>query len=151
MQSLFTNDAFDLRIGNNLTGNSTVGTAPLGSASVGLVSSDSVPFNRDTTLAELTPIEGGYTGYARKPVTWNAASISDDGTVEMVGTVPEFRPTGASTVSMFGLFLTGLDSATLAGCGPLDGAPTPMIDGNSAIVVTIRFRPATGGLTSDIS
>lgn len=151
MAAIFTNDTFDLRIANNLTGHSTVGTAPLGSGSIGLVNSDTLGLDRQTTIAELEANEGGYAGYARQPITWNAASLTDDGTVEMVGTAPEFRPTGSSTVNMFGLFVTGLDSATLVGCGPLDGAPAPMGDAFAALVVTVRFRPSTGGISVDVS
>jgi hypothetical protein len=145
MGALFTNDALDLELVNNQTGHATPGTGILNDASIGLVNSDSIAFNRATTLSSLLPIEGGFPGYARQAVTWNAASVADDGTVEAVGVVPEFRPSGSSTVSMYGLFMTTGSATVMAGCGPLDGAPVPMVDGTSQLTVTIRWQPETGG------
>lgn len=151
MAQLFSNQVEELIQVNVQTGSSTIGTGDLASASVGLVNSSSVTLDTTTTYADVLAAEGGYPGYARQAITWNAASVADDGTVEAVGTVPEFRPTGTSTVNMWGLFLTTSDSATLALVGALDAAPLPMTDAHSAIVVTLRYRPTLGGLGVDVS
>jgi len=151
MAEIFTNQTFDLAVAGVISGDDTATTALLGSGSVGLVNSDTLTLGRETVIGDLVDNEGGYTGYARQAVTWNEPSVADDGTVEVVGTVPEFRPTGTSTVSMYGLFVTGVDSVTLVGCGPLDGAPVPMGDIFAALVVTIRFRPSSSGISVDVS
>jgi hypothetical protein len=151
MQTVFTNSILDLLLANNQTGHATPGTGILGSGSVGLVTSDSVNYGYNNDTLGMLASEGGYPGYARKAITWNAASIADDGTVEAVGVVPEFRPTGSSSINAYGLFLTSSDSANIVGNGPLDGAPAPMGDTNSALVVTLRWRPTTGGLSVDVS
>ena len=151
MAGFFTNNVIDLELANNQTGHATPGTGLLDSASIGLVNSNSVQLNRNTEMADLLPVEGGFPGYARQEVTWNGASIADDGTVEAVGVVPEFRPSGSSTVSIWGLFMTSDVSTTLVGCGPVDNPPTPMVDGTSALVITMRWRPQTGGVTVDVT
>lgn len=147
----FTNNTLDLELINNQTGSATPGTAALDGGFVGLINSDTVTLGRDTTAGDCTINEGGYAGYAREDITWNAASLADDGTPEAVGIVPQFRPNGSSTINIYGFFLMASDSVTLLACGQLDGAPLPMADATSAIVVTLRWRPTTGGISVDVS
>lgn len=48
----------------------------------------------DTLIGSLT--EADYSGYAAATVTWHVASISDDGTTELVSDQLVFRPSGSA-------------------------------------------------------
>jgi len=92
-----------------------------------------------------------YDGYADEAVTWLAPSVADDGTVEIVGTVGEFRPTGAVTPNtIFGaLLLDGTGALIMA--GRFDGAPLPMGSVLDSLLVTPRWRAPSSGLMSVVS
>lgn len=105
-----------------------------------------------TLLAELTAIEATYTGYALETVVWLDPSVSDDGNIEVVSTPMEFRPT-ASTVgnNIYACYCLAAVGGALLFAGPLDGAPIPMASTLNAILLTIRYRPATRSVSVVIS
>jgi len=92
-----------------------------------------------------------YTGYADEVITWLAPSVADDGTIEVIGTVGEFRPTdGVTPNSVYGaLLLTG--AGVLMMGGRFDDAPLPMENATNAILLTVRFRPADQSIAIVIS
>lgn len=109
--------------------------------------------DRNTTKADLTPNEADFDGYAAGTVTWLTPSIADDGNVEVVGTVPEFRPTGSTTPnSIYTLWvLSAVTGTPLCFAAMFDNAPLGMGSTSDSILVTLRFRPQNGGLVVVIS
>lgn len=91
-----------------------------------------------------------YVGYAQKLITWLAPSIADDGTPEVVGTVPEFRPTNSVTPnSIFGgAVVTAADA--LHAAFKLD-TPAPMASAMDSMVLTVRLRYEETGLVVVVS
>jgi len=82
-------------------------------------------------------VEADYAGYAAVVVTWGAASVSDAGDVETIGSAQTWRPTNSVTPNdIYGFFIDDGAGVLLAG-GYFDGAPLPM---NSALDV-IRTSP----------
>lgn len=149
MGVLFTNDYVDERIVNGEINNTPGSDSILYSCSIGLCSIN-LAFGRTTTLAALTAAEPGYSGYTRKAVTWNAASRDSGGLIQALGTVPEFRPTNGNVpATIFGIFGV-LSNGSLGFCGPLDDAPVALTDQFSNLVVTLAWKPTSGGLVTDL-
>jgi hypothetical protein len=122
----------------------------LAAAVIDLFQSDTV-VDRNTVVGDL--VVADYSGYAQKVITWLAPSISDDGQIEVIGTVTEWRPTSSAVVnSIYGLLVRA------AGVGPplyfvarFDDAPLPMGGTLDSIILTLRWRPRTGGLVATVS
>ena len=107
-------------------------------------------YNRNTTLASLTGGEPGYSGYARQAVTWNVASRDAGGLIQALGTVPEFRPTNGTTpATIYGIFGL-LSNGSLGFCGPVDNPPVALTDQFSNLVVTLAWKPTSGGLETQL-
>lgn len=107
-------------------------------------------FKSDTTPTPTTPLASytlaDYTGYAAGAVTWLAISIADDGSYEVVGTVPEFRPTGTATANnIYGWILTD-GAGVLLAAARFDNPPLPMEDTLDSIILTVRVRVTPTGL-----
>lgn len=99
----------------------------------------------DFTLAD-------YVGAVPLAVTWLAPSVSDDGHVEVVGTIPEFRPTNSVTPNtVFGVLLTNGAGTSLLIGGRFDNAPLPMNSNLDAIVLTVRVREDITGFGVTVS
>jgi hypothetical protein len=99
-----------------ITGSDTTTLAPLANAVWGSVSAAIAPTTR-TKLADVTAVESGYNGYARKTaLAWNAPFQSADA-VESSDSASIHLQGGNDTVSaqVFGEFLLTSDSATLLG------------------------------------
>jgi hypothetical protein len=93
-----------------------------------------------------------YAGYAQGVVTWGTPSVSDDGFVEVIGNVPEFRPSGSGTPNdVWDAFFTEAVGAALLFCGQFDGPPLPMHGTTDAIQMVVRYRPADTSLVVQIS
>lgn len=141
---LIGNDPLDIAIG----GDAIAGT--LAGAEVHLTKS-SLLMTRSTVKADLTAIEADYNTYAAEAVTWGPASISDDGNIEYLGTLGEFRPTDALAPNeIHGGWIenTGGD---LLWCFMFDN-PLPMGTILDAILLTVRYRPIVdAGLINIIS
>lgn len=130
---------------------STVVTGYLAGATVDLYQAE-IAINQTTPLSEFTSNLANYTGYAQGAITWGPATVADDGTVEILGTVPEFRPTGtAVTNTIWGLFIRDAGGTALYFAGQFDGAPLPMGSTLDSILLTLRFRPATQSVVVVIS
>lgn len=111
-----------------------------------------VPLNNDTTFAELVAANADYGGYAQANIDWMEPSIADDGQVEVVGTVPEFRPANDDTPNdIIGCYISNAANNDAYFVGNLDGQPLPMNDVTDAIILVVRYRPATGSLTVAVS
>jgi hypothetical protein len=149
MGQLFTNDALDEKIINGETNNTIGADSVLFNATVGLCSVG-LTWGRGVTLAQVLAAEPGYSGYARKAVTWNAASRDVAGNIQALGTVPEFRPTNGNTPAIIqGIFVLS-SSSTLLANGPLDDAPVALTDQFSNVIVTLAWKPTSGGLVTDL-
>ena len=123
----------------------------LNGAKVGLTKA-LVDFDPNQPPGQVGTNECDYAGYARAAVTWNAPSISDDGQLEIVGTVPEFRPTDATVDNnAYQAFLVDSAGAKYLGSGQLDGNPIPMGTTLDALVVTMRFSVGSGGSVVSVS
>lgn len=82
-----------------------------------------------------------YEGYEQKDIVWQAPSIADDGTPEMVGVFPELRPAGDATPNVaYGFILTDDADDLLWWAARFDRPPLAMNDENDAVNVTIRLR-----------
>jgi len=113
---------------------------------------NNIVVNRFTTLAALAAAEATFAGYAAAAITWGAPSVADTGEVEVVGTVPQFRPTNAVTPnSIWGLYVTDSANAKLYFAGTFDAAPLAMGDNLHTITVTIRWKPATFAVVVTVS
>lgn len=111
-----------------------------------------VACNRNTTLAALLAAEATFAGYAAQVITWQTPSVADAGEVEVIGTVPLFRPTNSTTPnSIWGLYITDSANAKLYFCATFDTAPLPMGDNLHTVTVTVRWKPGTTGFVVTIS
>lgn len=149
MGVLFTNDVLDERIVNGEINQAPGADSVMFSCSIGLCSIN-LAWGRGITLAQLTAGEPGYSGYARKAVTWNAASRDAAGNIQALGTVPEFRPTNGNVPATIQGIFGVLSNGSLGFCGPLDDAPVALNDQFSNLVVTIAWKPTSGGLVTDL-
>lgn len=112
----------------------------------------SATLDKDTTLAALELIEADYNTYARTAIIWGDPSVSDDGQVEVVGSVAEFRPTDALAPNqVFGVFILDTTEAKVYFVGALDGAPLGMNTTLDSLILTVRYRPATRSLIVIVS
>lgn len=140
------NNGFDLLVAADVV------AGALSGAVLHLFQTDFVP-DRNTTLAELTAAIATYTGYASEAVTWLAPSVTDTGDIEVVGTVGEFRPTGAIIANqIFGCYLVDAEVVpNLLFCARFEDAPYPMASTLNAIIVTLRYNPRTGARAVTVS
>jgi len=129
----------------------TAGTGVLVGMHVDLCTLD-LSYDRTTTLADLTPGIPTYTGYAAGTVVWETNTIADDGTVEVLGTMPDFRPTDAVAPNIvYGMFCRAEPSGALMLLGRFDNAPLPMGKTTDVIKIVLRYRPATASIAVVIS
>lgn len=96
--------------------------------------------------------ETTYTGHADKSITWLAPSVGDDGVVEVIGTVPEFRPTDAVLPNtVYGAIVINTGATEVYMGGRFTDGPLPMESALDAILLTVRFRPSDQSLAVVIS
>lgn len=146
MVQMIGNDAADVLIGDDAI------AATLAGVLVGLFQTD-ITVDRDTTLAELVAGIATFDGYAQEVVTWGPATINDAGEIEFQGLVGEFRPTGSVTPNtIYGYYVQvpGGGGALLF-AGRFDNPPLPMGSTLDNIIVTLRWRPQTGGVVEVIT
>ncbi len=111
-----------------------------------------IPISPDTPLVDLDAAVCDYTGYAQGTIVWQAPSVADDGTVEVVGTCAVFRPTDAVVPNnAWGLYIQDTTATYLYYLGQFDQAPLPMSSALQSITVTIRYRPATNSIVVVVS
>lgn len=134
--------------------NDTVHVAAVGYLDLCVVSltKAQVALSPTTPLATLQAAEADYTGYAAGVITWQTPTTADDQTVEVVGTVPVFRPTDAvAPNNVWDVFITNAGGTLLFFLGQFDNAPLPMVSALDQILLTIRYRPATNSMVVVIS
>jgi hypothetical protein len=113
---------------------------------------ETVELSPTVLLADLVAAEADYTGYAEAAVTWSAVTRGDDGVIEFLGTVPEFRPTGTVlTNAIFGLFVVDALEAVVYMVAAFEGGPLPMESALDSIRLTLRYRPDSKQLVAFIS
>lgn len=123
----------------------------LADAEIGLYT-EAVPASRTTVKSDVTAVEANFDGYAIANIDWQAPSIADDGEVEVVGIVPEFRPTGANVDNtIVGAYIQGNGDGEMKFFGPLDGDGIKMAKTTDALYLTVRYRPAAKSLTVTVS
>jgi len=145
MASLLANQAMNLAVLADVV---TAVTGELTGAEVELFQNDILP-TPETPLGDYTLAT--YDGYAAQAVTWLAPSVADDGSVELVGTVPEWRPTGSVTPNViYGMLLLTAGGALRAALR-FDDAPIPMGSTLDSLITTIRFRAPCGGTVAVVS
>jgi len=116
---------------------------------VALYQNDIIP-TPNRPLGDYT--EADYSGYAKEAITWSAATLADDGSVEVLGIVGAFRPTPSPIVnSIYGLMLVDTTGVILYAAARFDAPPLPMNSTLDAIVVTVRVRIAAGGVVVTVS
>lgn len=137
---LVSTQVLDLDICQDVT---TAVTGSLIGAEVNLFTNDVVPVRQSVAGDFDAPT---YTGNGAEAVTWLAPSIADDGTVEIVGTVGEFRPTDAVTPNdVFGFTIENAGGDLLQ-AARFENGPLPMRSALNAILLTLRFRFVSGGV-----
>lgn len=131
-----------------ITADAIAGT--LAANKVALYQSNTIP-SPARPLSDYT--EATYDGYAKKSVTWSAPTRSDDGFIEVVGVIAEFRPTGSVTPnSIYGVLLVDTTGAILYGAARFDDpVPLPMNSTLDQILITLRIRITPGGLVVTIT
>lgn len=123
----------------------------LADAEIGLYKGP-VPLAEATTKTDVTTVEANYDGYAIANIDWQSPSIADDGEVEVVGIVPEFRPSGANVENeIYGCYIQANGDGEMYFFGNLDDAPVTMSDTNDALILTVRYRPGSESLTVTVS
>lgn len=117
-------------------------------ALIDLVNSNSITLNGATTLGSVSPLFGGYDGYADASVTWNLPSVNSAGVVEVVGSVKIFRPTDSSNPqTMYGVVMKDSSSINLLGAAPFDGnVGIPMQSALNTITLVLSYQPATASV-----
>jgi hypothetical protein len=146
---LFDFPAVDLGSASMMTGTSTV-TTGLYHAKIRLYQTD-LAIDKNLTLATLNSASATFAGYGDQTITWAAPSIAEDGTIEAIGTTPAYRPTDAVTPNnIFGLYLVN-QNGDLMFAGRFDGAPVPLVNTLSQLTVTLRFRPQSASIGSQLS
>lgn len=103
--------------------------------------------------AALTAQVATFAGYAQGVITWGTPSQADDGTYEVVGTFPVWRPSNAVTPNnIYGIYFTeaGMGGG-LMGAARFDNAPLPMTNALQTITVVLRYRPQTGSIVISVS
>lgn len=144
------NDWLDLRAAAAGAGSASIATGTHYHAKISLFKADINP-TRDTALATYVAGKADYAGYGDQTVTFNAPSRADDGEIEVVGTVPEFRPSSDTAPNtVFGFWET-LGDGSLGFAARFDGAPLPMGTALDAIVLNIRYRPEDTGSAAVVS
>jgi hypothetical protein len=139
MSALITTQAYDLDASANVI------AGALALDTVQLIQTN-LALDRNTTLADVLAAIPTYVGYAAGVITWLAPSIADDGSIEVVGTVPEFRPTNSVTPnSIFGAALINAAGNKLHAVSSLDGAPIPMASALNSILLTVRYKVSEQG------
>lgn len=104
-----------------------------------------VDITQARVLADFTAAKATYTGYVKQAITWLEESVADDGTVEVVGTVPQFRPTDAVAPNMIaGCWIEDAAASDWYYAGYFDNQPLPMNGILDAMLVTVRYRPRSG-------
>jgi hypothetical protein len=136
---LITNDVSDLTaLGDVAASVAAVGFLDAAHAHLTMID---VPIDRTTLLTDLSNASANFDGYLPGNVDWQLPSLADDGTAEVLGTVPIFRPTGSHNANgIFDLYLTNNTDDSLWACGRFDLAPLPMATPFNTILVTIRWR-----------
>jgi hypothetical protein len=99
------------------------------------------------TLADLVAGKATYTGYVQGVITWLAPSVADDGTPEIVGTIPEFRPTDSVTPNtIYGVYILNAGGTKVYFAGPMNSGPVPMGGVLDSLLITLRIRVTAQGL-----
>jgi hypothetical protein len=144
------NEHVDELVALDATGSSSFAAGAFDGLIVDLYQDDITP-TRTTPLSTYTAAIADYDGYGSASVTWGLPSRADDGTIEVLGTVAEFRPSGSDTPNtIFGLYTT-LGDGSLGFAARFDNAPVPMNDALNQITVTLRYRPSNGGFVDAIT
>jgi len=111
-----------------------------------------IDFDPSLKPADVAASEADYAGYTRQLVTFNAPSISDAGAIEVVGTIPEFRPDDDTVDNqIFQLTLFSGDGTKLLAVAAFDNAPLPMGQALDAIVATVRVSVIPTGFVVSVS
>jgi len=111
-----------------------------------------VDISGDRTAPDFDAAEADYAGYAAQVITWLAPSISDIGQSEIVGTVPEFRPTGTDPENIcYQCYITNAAGDKLLLAGPLADGGVSMASPNDSLLVHPRVRPTATGATVIVS
>lgn len=92
-----------------------------------------------------------YDGYADEAITWSAATLADDGSIELIGTVGEFRPTGSTVENTITAVLhCSAGGAVLHGAS-VGGEGLPMNSALDSVIVVPRVRINLDGLLEIVS
>ena len=141
----------------DLVGNQTWDLAVTADALAGVLTANKVAlYQNDIIPTPNRPLgdytEATYSGYAKEAITWSAPTLADDGSVEVLGIVGEFRPTSSVVVnSIYGLMLVDTTGAILYAAARFDAPPLPMNSTLDAIIVTVRVRIKAGGVVVTVS
>lgn len=108
--------------------------------------------DRQTALADVLLASATYTGYADGVLTWLATSRGDNGAIEVVATIPEFRPADAvAPQDIYGAALINAAGTKLQAVASFGDPPLPMRSALNAILATLRYRPEGGSLVVLVS
>lgn len=101
--------------------------------------------NATTPYASLSAQEADFTGYAAAALTWDVPTTAADDTVESISTPVVFRPSDAVVDnSIYNLWVSNTGGTVWYFAGNIPGGPLPMGSALDQMVVTLRYRPASG-------
>jgi hypothetical protein len=136
-------------------GSTTIGSTTAGAlahALVNLVNSNTVTLNGSTPLGSVSPLFGGYDGYAADTISWQAPGVNVSGAVEVVGIISPFRPTDSTNPqNMYGVVVTDQAGANLLFAAPFDQVPLPMQSPLNTITLTFSYQPQTNSIVVTVT
>lgn len=90
-----------------------------------------------TVLTDLNASEAAWAGYAVATRTWS--DFATNGVAAhngyAIGTPISFLNTSGATVNPYGYYVTNTGDTILLACARFDGAPSPIVNGGSLLVV----------------
>lgn len=120
---------------------SVAATGILNGAKVGLGKIDkAIPAT--ITLAELEADECDYGGYAQVTATWSVPTLSTEDDIQLLGTIPEFRPTDSVTPNVVHYaWITDSAGTKVLAVGKFDDPGKAMASALNAINMVAQLRP----------
>jgi hypothetical protein len=119
------------------------GPGDLNALKVDLYQTD-VPLSPNNVLADFTAHVADFTGYAEGVVAWDKPLIGSDGSIECIGSLPEWRPTDAVKGQViYGLYAVGATGGNLLFAVKFDPPGLPMNGPLNAILLSITLHKDT--------
>lgn len=136
---IITTEDFDIDVGASASSNAAA-AGKLDLAVVQLNKAGTV-LGRNTPIATIDALVADYSGYADGTITWTGSRKTDDGKLELTGTVPEFVPSGSGVTNMIGsVAIYNAGKTKVYAVANFDGVGLPMNSTLSSIIAAVALR-----------